>query len=50
MYDLLTCKRIYAYDYNCSRARLSEEKLPLIDAFYNAFTDGECTDKDYEFA
>ena len=50
IYDLLTCKGIYAYDYYNSGARLSEEKLPPIEAFYNSLTDSECTVEDYEFA
>ena len=50
MYDLLTCKGIYAYDYYCSGARLSEVKLPPIEAFYNSLTNSECTAEEYEFA
>jgi hypothetical protein len=49
MYDLLTCKGIYTYDYYCSGARLSEEKLPPIEAFYNSLTNSKCTAKEYEF-
>ena len=50
MYDLLTCKGVYAYDYYCSGARLSEVKLPPIEAFYNSLTNSECTAEEYEFA
>jgi hypothetical protein len=50
MYDLLTCKGVCAYDYYCSGARLSEENIPPIEAFYNSLTNSECTAEEYEFA
>jgi hypothetical protein len=50
MYDLLTCKGIYPYDYYNSTARLSEEQLPSITSFYDSLYERQCTTVDYEFA
>jgi hypothetical protein len=50
MYDLLTSKGKYAYDYYNSTSRLREVKLLPIEAFYDSLHDRQCTTADYEFS
>ena len=50
MYDLLTFKDMYLYEYFNSTSTLCEKKLPSIEEFYVSLHDRQCTTADYKFA
>ncbi|XP_075162781.1 uncharacterized protein LOC142235412 [Haematobia irritans] len=49
-FDLMKRKGVFCYDYLSSHSKLSDDKLPPIEEFYNTLNDTPCTVEDYTHA
>ena len=50
MFDLLTKKGIYCYDYMNSMERIDETSLPLKEHFFNKLAGERISEEQYEYA